>query len=98
MIEEVGKGERFRVFFKGGFGAGLTFGKGRYDVTSGFASIGADVDEVVGLSHDGFVMLDDDEGVSFVTKIRHDFGEAVDVAVVKADGGLVEDEEGLSES
>ena len=64
---------------------------------AGFAGGGADVDEVVGLAHDGFIVLDNDKGVAFVAERVHHLGEAVDVAVVEADGGFVEDEQGVRE-
>ena len=38
-------------------------------------------------------MFDNDQGVSLVAEAVHDADEAVDVAGVEADGGLVEDEE-----
>jgi len=59
------------------------------DLAAVLSGLGAHVDEVVGLVHDGFVVLDDDEGVPFVAEVVHDFGEAVDVAVVEADGGFI---------
>ena len=66
-------------------------------MSSGFTGGGAHVDEVVGLVHDRFIVFDDDEGVSFVAESVHHLGEAVDVAVVEADGGFVEDEKGVGE-
>ncbi len=57
------------------------------------AGTGADVDEVVGSLHDGLLVLDNDERVSFVAEAVHDADEAVDVAWVEADCWLVEDEE-----
>ena len=67
------------------------------DFTTVFAGLRPHVDKVVGLSHDGFVMFDDHEGISLVAKVVHDLGEAADVAVVESDSGFVEDEESLSE-
>ena len=67
------------------------------DVAAVFAGAGADVEEVVGGSHDGFFVFDDEEGVSAVAEAVHDADEGVDVAGVKADGGFVEDEEGVGE-
>jgi hypothetical protein len=52
---------------------------------------------VVGGEHDGLLVLDDDKGVALVAEAVHDADEAVDVARVEADGGLVEDEEGAGE-
>ena len=61
------------------------------------AGAGAEVDEVVGGLHDGLFVLDDDEGVALVAEAVHDADEALDVAGVEADGGLVENEEGAGE-
>ena len=58
-----------------------------------FAAPGADVDEVVGGADDGFLVLDDEEGVALVAEAVHDVDEASDVARVEADAGFVEDEE-----
>ena len=59
------------------------------------ASAGADFDDVIGGAHDGFLVLDDEEGVAAVAQAFHDADEAADVAGVEADGGFVEDEEGV---
>jgi len=53
----------------------------------------AEVDEVVGSLHHGLFVLDDDKGVSLVAEAVHDADEALDVAGVEADGGLVENEQ-----
>ena len=55
------------------------------------------VDEVVGLAHDGFIMLDDDESVPLVAERVHHLDEAVDVAVVQSHRGLIQNEESVSE-
>ncbi len=60
-----------------------------------FAGAGADVEEVVGGPHDGFLVFDDDEGVALVAEAVHDADQGVDVTRMKADGGFVEDEEGV---
>lgn len=65
--------------------------------SSGFASLRAHVDEVVGLAHDRFIVLDDDESVSFIAERVHHSGEAVDVSVMESHGRFIEDEEGLGE-
>ena len=67
------------------------------DLTAVLTGFWPHVDEVVGLAHDGFVVFDNDQGVSFVAEIVHDLCEAVDVAVVEADGGFVENEESLGQ-
>ena len=59
------------------------------------AGPGADVDELVGGAHDGFLVLDDDQGVALVAEAVHHADEALDVAGVEADGGFVEDEQGV---
>ena len=67
------------------------------DVAAVLSRAGAEVDEVVGGAHDGFLVLDDDEGVALVAEAVHDADEALDVAGVEADGGFVEHEEGAGE-
>lgn len=42
-------------------------------------------------------MLDDDEGVSLIAQGVHDLGEAADILVMEADGGLIKDEESVGE-
>ncbi len=58
---------------------------------------GPDLEHVVGGADHGLVVLDDDDGVSGAGEGADDFDEAVDVARVQADGGLVEDEERVDE-
>ena len=48
--------------------------------------------------HHCLVVLDHDQGVSLVAEVVHDFCQAVDVPVVKSDGGFIEDKKGLGES
>ena len=50
---------------------------------------------MIGGAHDGFLVLDDEECVAAVAQAFHDADEAADVAGVEADGGFVEDEEGV---
>ena len=90
---EVGEGLGCGVFF-----LGLALGKRRHDGASGFAGGGAHVDEVVGLVHDRFIVFDDADGDPFVAQGVHHLGEAMNVAVVQADGRFVEDEESVGES
>ena len=63
------------------------------DVAAVASGTGAEVDEVVGSLHHGLFVLDDDKGVSLVAEAVHDADEALDVAGVEADGGLVENEQ-----
>ena len=62
------------------------------------AGAGADVDDVVGGADGVFVVLDDDDGVADVGEVSEGSDEAVVVALVEADGGLVEDVAGSDES
>jgi hypothetical protein len=54
------------------------------------AGAGADVDEVVGGADAVFVVLDHDDGVADVAEFEKRADEAIVVALVQADGGLVE--------
>ena len=58
---------------------------------------GAEVDQAVATLHQLIVMLNNEEGVSFVAQGLKRLNEAIVVAGVKADGGLVEDVEHASE-
>ena len=57
------------------------------------AAAGADLDEVVGGAHDGFLVLDDEQRVALVAQAVHHADEPADVARMQADAGFVEDEE-----
>ena len=50
----------------------------------------ADVDDVVGGAHDVLVVLDDDHGVADLAELLEDAEEPVVVALVQADGRLIE--------
>ena len=54
------------------------------------AGAGAEVDDPVGARHQFVVVLDDEQGVTFVAEREEGFDESVVVAGVQADGGLVE--------
>jgi hypothetical protein len=86
---EIVGGEGAFLFFQALEGAGID------ELTAVAAATGADLDEVVGGAHDGFLVLDDEQGVAFVAQAFHDADQAADVARVQADAGLVEDEEGV---
>src|ERR1035441_10149252 len=59
---------------------------------------GAEVEDVVGVADGVFVVLDDQDGVAQVAKFFEGLDEAVVVALVEADGGLVEDVEDAAEA
>ena len=61
------------------------------------AGAGADVDDVVGEAHGLLVVLDDDDRVAEVAQAQERLDEAVVVALVQADAGLVEDVEHADE-
>ena len=64
-----------------------------YDSAAFFTGFGADVDEVVGLGHDGGVVFYDDDGVAFVHQAVEDVDEFVDVLSMEADGGFFDEVE-----
>ncbi len=55
------------------------------------AGAGAEVDDPVGVSHDGLVMFDDDDGLAGVDEAVEQPEELLQIREVKARGGLVED-------
>ncbi len=57
----------------------------------------ADLDEVVGGAHDGLVVLDDDDRITQIGEAAEDADEAVHIARVETDRGLVQNEEGIGE-
>ncbi len=67
------------------------------DLAAVLAGAGADVDEVVGRAHRLLVVLDDDHRVAEVAQAQQRVDQAVVVALVQADGGLVEDVEHADE-
>ena len=56
-----------------------------------------DVDDVVGMEHHVAVVLDDNDGIAQVAQLLQRTDEAVVVALVQSDGGLVEDVEHIDE-
>jgi hypothetical protein len=82
-----------------GFGALLDFGGGAVgeEVAAVDAGGGSEVDDAVGAFHQLVVVLDDEEGVSFVAEAEERFDEAVVVAGVESYGRLVEDVEDAGE-
>jgi hypothetical protein len=81
---QVGAGQRVRV---GGDLLRRAFGDHPAAVLAG---AGAHVDHVVGHADGVFVVLDDDHRVADVAQAAQGFEQAVVVALVQADGGLVE--------
>ena len=61
-----------------------------HDFAAVLARAGPDVHNPVGLAHGVFVVLDHDEGVAHVAQLGEGFDEAAVIALVQADGGLVE--------
>src|ERR1019366_1848263 len=55
------------------------------------AGAGADIDEIIRLADDGFVMLDDDDGVASDLQATQGVDQALRVARVQTHGRLVED-------
>ncbi len=68
------------------------------DLTAESASARAEVEDVVGVADGFFVVLDDEDGVAEVAEGFERGDEALVVALVKADGGLVEDVEDAAEA
>ena len=67
------------------------------ELTTGNATAGADIHQLVGGADHGFLVFHDKKRVSFVTKTLHDLNEAGGVARVESDAGFVEDEKGIDE-
>jgi hypothetical protein len=68
--------------------AGVPFEENAAAVVAG---AGAQVDDPVGVGHDGLVVLDDDDGLAGVHQAVEEGEEVLDVGEVEAGGGLVED-------
>ena len=68
------------------------------EVAAVFAGSGAEVEDVVGVADGVFVVLDDEDGVAEVAEVFEGGDEALVVALVEADGGLVEDVEDAAEA
>ena len=68
------------------------------EVAAVFAGSGAEVEDVVGFADGVFVVLDDEDGVAEVAEVFEGVDEALVVALVEADGGLVEDVEDAAEA
>jgi hypothetical protein len=81
---EVLPGDRGRV------GGDLGRGALRHDLAAMDARAGADVEDVIGLADRLLVMFDDDHRVALVAQVLQRRQQPVIVALVQADGGLVE--------
>ena len=68
------------------------------EVAAVFAGAGAEVEDVVGLADGVFVMLDDEDGIAKVAEVFEGVDEALVVALMQADAGLVEDVEDAAEA
>ncbi len=81
--------------------AGLEhFGAGSLedDGAAGFATAGAEFDNLIGDADDAGFVFDDDDGVAGVAQAFEDAGEALGVAGMEANAGFVEDEQGVDEA
>ena len=76
----------------------LLGGAGGDDVAAGVATLGAEVDDVVGALDHFEVVFDDNDGVSGLDEVLERLHEGVDVVEMQSCGWLVEDEEGVSAS
>ena len=68
------------------------------EVAAVFSGARAEVEDVVGFADGVFVVLDDEDGVAEVAEVFEGVDEALVVALVEADGGLVEDVEDAAEA
>ena len=84
LARQVLAGERLAVLEQ------LLVRAGVDDLAAVLAGAGADVDDVVGLGDGLLVVLDDDDGVAQLAEAQEGVDEAAVVALVEADGRLVE--------
>ena len=61
------------------------------DLAAAHAGAGTEIDEIVGSAHRVFIVLDHEDGVAQVTQALQALQEAIVVARMQADAGLVED-------
>ena len=88
---EIAAGERRRA------GHDFSGGTLRDDVAAQPARAGAQVEHVVGVADGVFVVLDDQDGVAQVAQLQQGLDQAHVVALMQADGGLVEDIENAAQ-
>jgi hypothetical protein len=67
-------------------------------LATAFAGAGAHVNETVGSEHDGGVVLHHHQGVASGHQAAHGLVDAVHVARVQADAGLVQHEQGVDQA
>ena len=70
----------------------------RNDVAAEAASAGAEIEHIVGVADRVFIVLDDKNGVAEVAKLFQSFNQAIVVALMEADGRLVENVEDAAEA
>ena len=68
------------------------------DISAAATGFGSDVDKEVGCANNFFVVLDNDDGVAFVSKASQNADKPGSVARVQTDAWLVEDVDGALES
>lgn len=64
-----------------------------HNASAQISRLGPDVDQVVGLSHDGGMMLDDHYGVTLLYKAMKDIDEFVHILLVEANGRFFDEVE-----
>ena len=69
----------------------------KHNVPAALARAGAHVDHAVGRQHDGGVVLHHHQGVAGVTQALHGHDDAVHVARVQANAGLVQHKQGVDQ-
>ena len=70
----------------------------RDDVAAEAASAGAEIEHIIGMADGFFIVLDDQDGIAQVAEFFQSFNQAVVVALMEADGGLVEDVENAAQA
>ena len=66
---------------------------GENDLAARRAATGAELEQMIRLAHDRFLVLDDEHGVAAIAQPLHHADELAHVARMQADARLVEDEE-----
>ena len=89
---------RYWPVSEAGFGHDLCGRAVGDEVAAVLAGAGAEVEDVVGVADGVFVVLDDEDGVAEVAEVFEGLEEALVVALVEADGGLVEHVEDAAEA
>ena len=64
-------------------------------MSSVFPRFRSHVDKLICLLHHRFVMFNYHQSIALVTEVVHDFGQTMNVTVMKPDSRFIEDEEGL---